>query len=71
MPGPGHYESVIYGVGTDSKKYNIQGKTFNPAGKYRIPILQLAHYKISASNIYINHLYKISISFTPSSMTLN
>ena len=33
MPGPGHYESVIYGVGTDSKKYNMQGKTYNPSGK--------------------------------------
>ena len=33
MPGPGHYESVIYGVGTDSRKYNMQGKTYNPSGK--------------------------------------
>ena len=34
MPGPGHYESIIYGVGTDSKKYNMQGKTYNPSGKW-------------------------------------
>lgn len=31
MPGPGHYDSVIYNCGNDSKnpKYNIQGRTHN------------------------------------------
>lgn len=38
MPGPGAYESVIYGVGTDSKKYNMQGKTFNPSEPSNIEI---------------------------------
>ena len=34
MPGPGSYDSSIHNVGYDSKKFNIQGKTFNPSGKY-------------------------------------
>jgi hypothetical protein len=33
MPGPGSYESNMHTVGSDSKKFNIQGKTFNPSGK--------------------------------------
>ena len=33
MPGPGSYDSAIHNVGYDSKKYNMQGKTYNPSGK--------------------------------------
>ena len=42
MPGPGSYDSAIHNVGYDSKKFNMQGKTYNPSGKYSNPlILQL------------------------------
>lgn len=38
MPGPGSYESNMRTVGSDSKKFNIQGKTFNPSEPSNIEI---------------------------------
>jgi hypothetical protein len=34
MPGPGHYDDRTMTMGTEGKKYRIQGRSVNMSGKY-------------------------------------